>query len=377
MQKQLADFLIYANQIIKPDQDIPNSLDENVRLLIANSVEVTNLSSEDISSVLRFEEISDTRKAIYLYSVLLHMVKNNYMFQQYAKYAYSHRDDYNIYSQYYLYSQIKAMAFENGYELPEYYDTWIFEISNGYIAFFCDELSVIDFSDRKTGFVLVITSQLLGPLHSPTKIALDICFYLIKSGRKVLLLNLADALSMTGSIACLSKRARYIEEYLNDYEYVYNGVSIPFYQCEQGMPNIEGMYTLISKIREIKPEIILSIGEDIFSNVIDDMIPCCSIPLDAGLSHNYTKYLAHYYDITAKEHEWLRKYGYKNENLIKMQLPFQIEKTSGLKREDLGIPETAFCLIIIGNRLESERTDEFLSMLDSILKQTDTILLTV
>ena len=66
---------------------------------------------------------------------------------------------------------------------------------------------------------------------------------------------------------CIDKKIKkhYYIEYLRREFLSYEDIDIAFFQCEEGMPDIDMMWVLISEIREMKPEIIISIGEDIFS----------------------------------------------------------------------------------------------------------------
>ncbi len=377
MEKQVQNFILYANKIMGSDQCISDVVDGDVSQLTLSSVKIEDPTPEETLEIFRFTEDTDVEKVLYLFSVLLNAVKNEFCFQRHAEYTYTHRVDLNIYTQYFLYSQIKTRAFMDGYQIPKYFDSWILEISAWYAEYFKKELLSIAYKDRIKGLVLVVTSQFLGPGHAPTELVLRVCQGLIKSERKVFLINLADVHSLTGRILYLGRRANYYREYLSREFVSYEEVDIPFLQCEEGMPNIDMMQALISEIREMKPEIIISVGEDIFSNVIDDMIPVCSLPLENGLCHNFTKYLVHYQDISIQEEKWIKEYGYSGENLIRMNLPYQIIQSNGIEREDLGIPKDVFCLVVIGNRIENELSEDFLEMLERIFTQIEARLLIV
>ncbi len=378
MNERILTFVAYADKIMESDYDISViKRDQEIDSLTSEQLDIDKFSEEDITEILRFSESNDTEKVTFLFFVLLDVVRNEYCFQRFAEYVYLHREDFHIYTQYFLYAQIVDMTTRDRYTFPQHFDIWIFEISQWYTDYFKEELIPIEYENREKGLVLVITSQFLGVNHSPTKLTLDVCRGIILSGRNLLLLNLADALSLTGCIPYWNVQANYIPEYSRVQSFSYEEVQIPFAQCDRGIPNIGMVRDLICELRGMRPEIIISIGEDIFSNVIDDMIPVCSIPLQARLSRNFTKYLVHFNEVTLEERKWMAEYGYQEKNLIPMKLPFQVEYSDGVKREEIGIPKNAFCIVAIGNRLETELTEDFLEMMESILTQTNTFFLTI
>ena len=305
MDKRIADFINFADKIVESDrsiQDLTNN--DEVNKLISVPFEVDEISETDVIRILRFVECKDAEKVAFLFFILLDIIHNEYCFQNFSEFAYTRREDFNIYTQYFLYAQIVDMANRDKYVLPQYYSKWIFEISGWYTDYFHQELTPIEYENREKGLVLVVTSQFLGIRHSATKLTMDVCRGIMLAGRSLLLINLADALSLTGHIPYWNAQSNYVTEYSNVRSFQYEEVQIPFAQCDRGMPNIGMMRDLIVALQEMRPEIIISIGEDIFSNVIDDMIPVCSIPLQAKLSNNFTKYLVHFNEVSAKEREW-------------------------------------------------------------------------
>lgn len=378
-QVKTMSFVSYAKRIIESDQKVSVlKNDQEIDELISGGIYEEELTKAELEQMTFFAECcSDTEKVAFLFFILLDLINSKYCFKCFAEYVYMHRNQYSIYTQYFLYAQILDMAARDGYVVPDDYALWIFEMSKWYIDLFQEELSPIAYKDRKKDLVLVITSQFLGIRHSATKLTLDVCRGIILSGRSLLLINLADALSLTGGIPYWNVQANYVQEYSKTRNFIYEDVNIPFAQCDRGMPNKGMMKDLICELRELKPEIIISIGEDIFSNVIDEMIPVCSIPLQAKLSRNFTKYLVHYNDLTLEETEWIKDFGYQDNNLIRIKLPFRIDYSNGMKRADLGIPEDAFCIVAIGNRLDSELTEDLLIELDKFIKETGAFFLVI
>lgn len=378
MDNRLKNFIDFANRIVEADQEISKlTSDDEVDRLTSNRIDIEEISKTDLHDLLNFSKSRNAEKVAFLFIVLMNVIRNEVCFQRFAEFAYINREEFHIYTQYFLYAQIVDMANRDKYTLPLYYSDWILEISRWYSDYFTEELKPIEYKNREKGLVLVVTSQFLGILHSATKLTCDICRGILISGRRLLLINLADALSLTGHLPYWNQQSNYVEKYSSVSNMYYEDVQIPFAQCDRGLPNINMMKELILELREMRPEVIVSIGEDIFSNVINDMIPVCSIPLQAKLSRNFTKYLVHYNEITADEMSWMKKYFYSDENIVPLKLPFRIEYSDGITRSDMGIPTDSFCLVVIGNRLEIELTDDFLQTIENIIAKTNAIFLTI
>ncbi len=372
--EQRIDYLIsYCENIVSSEGETDIGVDDVILDMIANNYRFKGIANEEVVKLCESLCKGKTKQVLFLYSLILDLVKCDYCFNKNAEYAFTNRNKLNIEEQYFLYSQIIARGFRDNYVLPDCYSTWLLEMSSWYVDCFKDILQPIKYTGRNKNLIIVITSQFLDRGHAPSDIALNICKNIMDLKKNVILINIADLLSMTGSFQYLCISPNYLEKY-SDMEYIeYAGTQIPFFQCNQGMPNMEMLEFLIIEIRRIKPEIIISVGEDIFSNIIDDMIPCCSIPMSNQLSRNFTKYLVHYNDLTNEDYRWASSYGYVMENLIQTDLPFRVEDSIGITRSDIGVSEDDFCIALIGNRLEAELTEDFKQCLERLINSYPSI----
>ncbi len=327
---------------------------------------------KDIDILISLMNISNTDYVLFWLSVLAYYTKCESFFVYLAQYAFAYRKNYNIETQFYIYSQICAMTFLKNYSLENHfdlkYDDWLFEIVSYYREELKDYLYPIENHQRNNNLVFFISNQVLGSNHSPTIFALEWCKFLIEHGKNVMLINTAELLSQRGSIPFSATKANYVDSY-SEVSYIdYEGIRVAFFQCPQTMPDINIIQILLNIVRDEKPGYILSIGDIIFSDLADKIIPVYSIGLSANLPRRYTKYLSLYRDLTDLEKCWMEKSAYKADSLINtcfaVNIPIQ---STHLSREEIGIPIDSFCLAIVGNRLDYDLDEDFLNVLSDVL----------
>ena len=71
----------------------------------------------------------------------------------------------------------------------------------------------------------------------------------------------------------------------------------------------------------------------------------------------------------------LKSIGYDRTHVIESTFTFDIKpQTEKISRQELGIPEDVFVMVVIGTRLDMEMTDEFLQTLEHIMDETKYVL---
>ena len=233
-------------------------------------------------------------------------------------------------------------------------------------------LEPIPFEQRNKDLVIVFTEQMVTIKHGPTKTALDRCKAIItKMNKNVLLICTNEMLSEAGSLPY----AIYMNANSNDYkdaeEIEWKGVKIPFFNIDETMPSIRVIDEMLALIRRLAPYRIVSIGaKGVLANLADRIIPSVGI----GLCPSATEPTSMTFQTLGKPMD-----AADRELLSAMKLPEShvIESvfTSSLKpqqgkftRGELGIPEDAFVITVIGGRLGFEVTEEFLEMLEGVME---------
>jgi len=217
--------------------------------------------------------------------------------------------------------------------------------------------------------IVVITSQFLNPNHGPTRHALDHCASIIRClNKKVLIINTAETGGGVGNIILVNDYfwPNYYEQ-LNDIDsYPWEGYNIPFFQCDDNMPNTEEIALIINTIRQIKPYLVIEIGSgSIVTGLIDIFLPV----LVNGTLHSAIETSAPRYQTIARnlndaEKVALNALGRNENNMIFSMFSTEINrKDEVITRNILGVPEDAFVIAIIGNRLHYEINKEFVDVL--------------
>lgn len=316
--------------------------------------------------------------AVWWFSVLIAIIKDPIIFQDFFRYVRKHKDVFSANTQYFLYGQLHAILFRfQELDIPELKtEMWQFrmEITEEFAKKMKASLELIPYGERKSQQVVVITEQFLGIKHGPTKTALDRCKTLMKTmGKQVLLINSAEAESQVGEIPfCQMLLGSYNAEKLLEKVQCWEGVAIPYYQCENNMPDIEKLDQLLQDIRSIAPEYVVIIGSGgILGDLVSRMVPALVVGLTpSDLEYTCAQYQTLGRKLDKQDIGMLKSVGYTEEHVIESiftsSLKPQIEHVT---RTGLGIPENVFLMVVVGYRLKDEVTDEFLEMLEEILQK--------
>lgn len=316
--------------------------------------------------------------AVWWYSVLLDIQQDEKLFCEFIKYIRKNRTVFSANTQYFLFYQIKRVLFVtpdlNKKEIKE--ELWKFyvEIVEDFAQMMNTSLETIPEIKRNENLVVVITEQFLSIEHGPTKTALDRCAALkTVAGKDVLLINTAEVMSSIGKIpfrnVCM---ASYVPQMQNEDKQIWKDVVIPYYQCQNNMPDICRLDEMLSEIRRLAPMRVVSIGgSSMLSNLVNKIIPVLTVGLSpSDLEYTTTKYQTISRNVEVEELEMLHHVGFSQKNIIESIF------TSGLKpqmehitRQELGVPENKFLMTVIGARLDIEVTSEFLQNLEEVLQE--------
>ncbi len=233
------------------------------------------------------------------------------------------------------------------------------------------EESLIPVEERDRSFVLVITCQYLALEHGPTKTALDRCSTLIrKLHKKVMLINSGELLNVKNILPlCESVRGNYIDAYLQESMVEYQGLKIPFYQCEHDMPNKEGILEIANLVKQLKPLYMVVIGGDsLLADYLSRLVPSITIgtvPSQVSTTMGQLQVIGR----TLKEEDYdeLCALGKSEEDVVvgRFTSSVPMEKLPVTKQE-LGISPDWFVCAVVGARLNDEVTPEFVNMMLSV-----------
>lgn len=231
-----------------------------------------------------------------------------------------------------------------------------------------DVMAPVPREQRNEGLVFVFTSQYLSMTHGPTKTALDRCEVLIKKyHKKVMLINTAECLSQKGIISIRNVfEPMYYPELCELEQIEYRGVSIPFFQCNNDMPNVDVIRLILNLVKNKKPEYVINIGgNDVTSNLVASTIPAITVglgPSDFTTTTAACQTISR--AITENDYALLDRLDIPRWHLIPAVFTSSLlGQSMKLTREDIGVPQEAFLAGIVGARLTSDMSDDFLKMI--------------
>lgn len=248
---------------------------------------------------------------------------------------------------------------------------------------FCGALGIkgqnyVPVEERDGNLVFVMTSQVLGQNHAPTKTLLDRCLVLKKYLRKkVVIINTAMQISGKGVGPFYDLcEAGYLPELCSLDHIEFQGEVFEFHQCANDMPNLDTMVQLVEMIRERKPCYLLDIGEsDICADICGMFVPEITVgTVFSAVAMSCGEYQLLDGKPGTGDLPVLECLGVDVEKIAAARFTFVFKpQEHHYTRQELGIWEHGFVLMIVGWRLDSEIADDFLAMLDRIAAQRENV----
>lgn len=224
--------------------------------------------------------------------------------------------------------------------------------------------------ERNPKMAVVITEQFLGVEHGPTKTALDRCAALKKMGKKVLLINTAEFFCVDGKIPFVeTKVGNYQPEKSLEEKQIWKGETIPFFQCDNTMPDVKVVELLLNTIYSLKPDIVVNIGgASIVAGLVNELVPVLTVgTTQSGVTITMTDYQVMHGELDENGKWILEKMGRTAHHIIPGRFTFALkDQAEFVTREEVGLPEEQFLLFVIGGRLEQEVTEEFIRALERV-----------
>lgn len=233
------------------------------------------------------------------------------------------------------------------------------------------ELKPIPVEERNKDFVIVGTCQFLSLSHAPTKTALDRCSTLIrKMNKQVMLINSAEMLSGDYKMPWYKRAiSSYLENYLECDLINYQGLKIPFFQCDNIMPDVDTMMEIIRTIQHLKPLYMVQIGgSSLMTELCNELIPTitvATVPSDLTITTGQFQVIGR--KLQEEDRGFLKTLGKDESHVIegRFTCSLPVQKTT-ISRSDMKASEEDFLCAVVGARLNSEVTEEFVEMMLSV-----------
>lgn len=334
-------------------------------------VEKTKKANISDNAAVRFLELADIAVGelrFYLLSAALSLKKSPEVLKDMLKCVWDSRYFLGVDSTSFALKQCCKIAFAdsslNSRELlvteKKIYD-WVTE---QYAEICQDILEPIPVYERDQNLIVVLTAQQIGFKHAPSKTSADRCRILIeRMGKRVLLINTAEILSSVGMIPMIGMSKGSYRTDMTDLDtIVWKGTEIPYYQCDQNMPNPQGVKEILYTIRSLKPGYIVSIGGgEITAALADMIIPSLCIGLCfSALSLTGCRYQTYSGQKDERYISEMEAFQLNEDQIIDSVFGFSIcDRVEQHSRGEIRVPQEDFVIAIVGARLQTELTDEF------------------
>ncbi|WP_026511767.1 hypothetical protein [Butyrivibrio sp. LC3010] len=251
-------------------------------------------------------------------------------------------------------------------------------ISKRYMKELDVNINMIPYEKRDHKFAIVTTYQLLGNRHAPTNIVLSICHHLQNFfGYKVLLVVIGEPIDddeftkiWTGDIVL----PNYSDNW-GAYAMDFHGQIIHCYQIDINKASRDDMISFIGEIYGMRPEFIWQInGLPRMDQIWRSITTYVAMPVTHGHEVSDAHLLARYQagDISPSADEYVKACGQKTIHFHMSGFGATEEKQAiDYSKKGFEIPEDAFTIGIIGNRIEREITEEFKNVMASIANRNE------
>lgn len=273
----------------------------------------------------------------------------------------------------FLINQISGNAFRNTVAVDEEVFATLNQlyedIYHQWFDFLKDELVKIPYEERNHNRVVVLAVQFLSYDHAPTRSTIERCRALCDLGKDVYLINTAERYQVFAD-NYMPIYSQFVGSYADMYEQFgeieIDDKKIWYRQLKDTMTVVQKVAVAMQWIKEIKPEYILCIGPDsLVADLCGNMIPCASMGVvfsNLPRTMNEMKILGRY--LSEEENQ---RYQMEGKDVIGSRFTFELKKQKlTYTRQELGLPEDTFMLVVVGNRLHSEVNTEFLELLNEV-----------
>lgn len=241
------------------------------------------------------------------------------------------------------------------------------------------ELQYIPFEQRNKNRVILMIEPLLGEVHAPTQKMINIYCWLQKLGYEVY-------------VYATNMRQIEISEYWNWYNSLVDvcvyeetgsielkllGVPIKGYNLNYTEENyFEELKNAIRDIKEYNPAFILTVGDsNILAELCGDFTTVCAMACVNQPAQTAQSIIVRYFRCTEEENRKYLEWTRPEQKIFEMVCVDELNANteSDVDRKDYGIAEDKFVILVAGNRLDTEVTEEVKRVFQTILEQNEVL----
>ena len=230
--------------------------------------------------------------------------------------------------------------------------------------------------ERDKDCIVFTTTQFLGLRHAPTKLMLEFARIMTKQmKKKVLIINALKVVDEESRTIVGTKNYNeqsYIQGKAGKFQYPYQQDTFEVYQLLIGQDNENEIKQLVREVYELKPWCVWHFGGiPVFAQVLQQFTTLVYMAFNKGYPLVPADIVVNYFAASPIENRAERNFLTEHGVLVQdIRIGLKLTELQGdVKRTDYDIPETAFCISIVGNRLSSDCTDKFLRLVAGAWEQ--------
>jgi glycosyltransferase involved in cell wall biosynthesis len=237
------------------------------------------------------------------------------------------------------------------------------------------DLEPIPRQERNDNKILVTCTQLLGVKHGPTRNALDYCYTLQKKlGKEVFLFVAAETptteMAEYESCGIEYRYFNHCDDYEGYFTLDYLDEQIHGYQCKINDDKRDNIIDIIIKIYQWKPYLVYHIGtENLIVDLCGTFVDEVCVPTANEYPISEAKYHVVTRGIEERDEPVLKFLEERNQKVIESLFVYKLEEPiKKYSKNEFGISENAYVIVIVGARLDQEIKEPFISIMKTILK---------
>lgn len=314
------------------------------------------------------EIVSEKDRLFYFYGLTILLGERRerkYIEQLYRE---IHAECYGVDEWFWLFHQIKRFCLEHasvsGMDIAQRLYEEVLMVWKEACREFC---MPIPKEERERNRVAVIVLQFIGSRHAPTKTAIERIETLQNEmGRELVVVHSAEQMTMRGRLPFWNESIGAIDHCLDGMNTIQGNEALKFlmYQPKAAMPDFQEIRAIVNMLREYRPYEVFVLGNYcLLGDLISRMIPTICISMTFSVvpvkHHQFVAVGKH---LTEDDFQYLLENGCDRERYIESVFTFRpIAQKTTLTREMLGLPKDRFLLSVVGIRLDSEVTEEFVN----------------
>jgi glycosyltransferase involved in cell wall biosynthesis len=143
---------------------------------------------------------------------------------------------------------------------------------------------------------------------------------------------------------------------------------VEFYQCRQPMPNAMETDRIVRMVQTRRPSFVFSLGHsNLAADVCADVVTVASMPFGTNLPRARSSVYVLPRHLRSDDAPFMRDWRITPPQIIETDYTFRLpERSASFTRAELHVPAEAYAIVIVGNRLDQEITDDVATYLTSL-----------